>query len=322
MYRIEKYDSLYHKMWNDFVESSKNGTFLFHRDFMEYHKDRFEDYSLMIFDEQKLVAIFPANREGDTVYSHKGLTYGGLVYGNKIKLSGVIKIYNSLLKYFYDNNIVTFHLKPVPSIYHKLPSQEQEYVMFLINAKLSRRDGLSVIDRDVMLPITKSRKEAIKRGKKKDLVIIEEPNFKLFWEEILIPNLKKKHDSEPVHTALEMEYLYKKFPEQIRHFNVYHNNKIVAGTTMFITDTVAHPQYISGQEDKNTLGSLDYLYDYLINLFSDKKYFDFGPSTEEQGRKLNEGILFWKESFGARTMIQDFYEVNTTNPHLLDDTLQ
>ena len=109
-----------------------------------------------------------------------------------------------------------------------------------------------------------------------------------------------------------MTKLQDTFPDNIRHFNVYDGNNIVAGTTIFISENVAHPQYISGNNQKNELGSLDYLYDYLINVvFKDKMYFDFGPSHEENGLKINEGILFWKESFGAKTTVQDSYEIVT-----------
>ena len=73
---------------------------------------------------------------------------------------------------------------------------------------------------------------------------------------------------------------------------------------------------------KNELGSLDYLYHYLITeVFSDKNYFDFGPSHEENGMKINSGILFWKESFGAKTTIQSYYEVTTANYKLLENIL-
>jgi uncharacterized protein (DUF486 family) len=49
-------------------------------------EDRFQDYSLLIFEEDKLIAVLPANRVGETVYSHQGLTYGGLVYKKQTKL--------------------------------------------------------------------------------------------------------------------------------------------------------------------------------------------------------------------------------------------
>ncbi|HQW68620.1 MAG TPA: hypothetical protein PLH25_03065, partial [Flavobacterium sp.] len=79
-YTIKKYNSEYFTIWNAFVSSSSNATFLFHRDFMEYHSDRFEDYSLLVFEDEKLISIFPANRVENTVFSHQGLTYGGFVF--------------------------------------------------------------------------------------------------------------------------------------------------------------------------------------------------------------------------------------------------
>jgi hypothetical protein len=169
---------------------------------------------------------------------------------------------------------------------------------------------------------SKDRKKCIRRSQNSNLVIREELNFELFWNEILIPNLAKKHQAKPVHTIEEITILQKKFPGKIRHFNVYYANKIVAGTTVFITDNVAHPQYISGNERKNELGSLDFLYNHLITVvLRDKNFFDFGPSHEDNGKKINEGILFWKESFGAKTTVQDYYEIKTSDYHLLENIM-
>ena len=74
------------KAWDAFAAASRNGTFLFRRDFMEYHSDRFEDASLLIYDGNKLLGLLPANRsrrDAATVESHGGLTYGGLLLGDK-----------------------------------------------------------------------------------------------------------------------------------------------------------------------------------------------------------------------------------------------
>lgn len=322
MYRIEKYTASYYNLWNDFIQRSKNGTFLFHRDFMEYHSDRFNDFSLLVLEGEKLLAVLPAHISGNEVFSHYGLTYGGLVFTEKTKLTEVIAIFGEVLCYLHSNGIEKLSLKEIPSIYHKYPAGEFAYALFLVNALLSRRDSLSVIDNNAKLSFTKDRKQSIRRGEKHGLKIVEEPRFELFWNEILIPNLAGKHNIKPVHSLEEIMLLHKRFPQNIRHFNVYHNDTIVAGTTVFVTDTVAHPQYISGNTDKNELGSLDYLYDYLINtVFPCIRYFDFGISNEQQGRKLNHGLVFWKESFGARTFVQDFYVVNTANYHLLNDVI-
>ncbi|RZJ64494.1 MAG: GNAT family N-acetyltransferase [Flavobacterium sp.] len=321
-YTIKKFEPSDTNVWNAFVSKSKNGTFLFDRGFMDYHSDRFQDFSLLVYDENELLALLPAHKIDDKVHSHFGLTYGGFVLGEKIKLKEVIWALQAVLKFLSENGIGTFRVKLIPSIYHLFSSDELPYALFVADAKLYRRDSLSVIDLTKPFSISKTRRESIRRGAKNNLEIREESNFKLFWDEILIPNLDKKHEVKPVHSIAEIELLHKRFPENIRHFNVYDNGKIVAGTTVFVSQNVAHPQYISGNDHKNELGSLDYLYHFLItDVFKDAPFFDFGISNEDQGRKLNEGLVFWKESFGAKTVVQDFYEVATANHKLLENVL-
>ncbi len=321
-YTVKLYQENDYENWNAFIGQAKNATFLFHRDFMEYHNDRFQDYSLIVLDGEKWVAVLPANVVGNEIFSHQGLTYGGLVYTEKVKLASVIEILKSILSFLNDNKMEKLQLKLIPSIYHQKPAEELSYALFLAEAQLIRRDSLAVLDLSKPYTISKTRKECIRRGIKNNLVIKEELNFKLFWEEVLEPNLDKKHQAKPVHTIAEIEMLQRKFPKNIRHFNVYQDDKIVAGTTIFISKNVAHPQYVSGMDNKNELGSLDFLYHHLItSVFKEKRFFDFGISNEEQGKKLNEGLVFWKESFGASIIVHDFYEVKTSNYGLLDTVL-
>ncbi|HLA54973.1 MAG TPA: GNAT family N-acetyltransferase [Flavobacterium sp.] len=321
-YTIRPYKPTDYANWNAFVGKAKNATFLFHRDFMDYHSDRFSDYSLIVLDGEKWITILPAHLNGNHVYSHFGLTYGGLVYDEKMKLSIAIDAFRCILQFLEKAGMAKLHIKMIPFIYHIKPAEELHYALFLANAALVRRDSLSVIDLSRPNPATKTRRESIRKGIKNALVIKEETNFRLFWNKILEPNLNHKHSVKPVHTIEEIENLHRSFPENIRHFNVYHNDEIVAGTTIFVSENVAHAQYVSGQENKNELGSLDYLYDYLIReVFHDKRFFDFGISNEDNGRKVNEGLIFWKESFGAGTLTQDFYEVETANHKLLENVL-
>lgn len=321
---IKKYTPDYYFLWNEFVSQAKNATFLFHRDFMEYHQDRFEDYSLLVLDEKnKLVALLPANRVGATVYSHQGLTYGGFILNEKIGLSQTIEVVKKTLAFLYENDIKVLNLKLIPSIYHKIPSNEIDYIMFLLESKLYRRDSIAIVDLAHKLPISRIRKRGIEKGIKNNLVIKEVESFEVFWNEILIPNLEKKYSVNPVHSLEEITYLKRKFPNLIKQFNVYHKDKIVAGITVFEKDNVIHPQYVSGNElFNNELGSLDYLYDYLMSkVYKDKKNFDFGISNENQGKNLNKTLHYFKESFGARTINQDFYEVETANYSLLENVL-
>lgn len=321
-YTIRKYTSADYLQWNDFINQAKNATFLFHRDFMEYHQDRFEDYSLIIENEKGWVAVLPANRVGDEVFSHQGLTYGGLVFKDDLKLEKVILIFKSLSKQLYENRINKLVLKEIPMIYCDFFSDEMKYILFVVEAKLIKRDTLAVIDLSKEIPIAKNRIEGVNRGIKNQLIIKEENDFSVFWNTILIPNLMNKHNAKPVHTLEEIQFLKSKFPSNIRQFNVYKENELIGGTTIFESKNVAHSQYISANSFKNEYGTLDYLHHYLITeIFRNKKYFDFGISNEEQGKKLNGGLSYWKESFGATTLTQDFYEVQTKNYSKLEEVI-
>jgi len=321
-YTVKRYQENDYENWNAFIGQAKNATFLFYRDFMEYHNDRFQDYSLIVLDGKKWVAVLPGNIIGNEIFSHQGLTYGGLVYKEKVKLASVIAVFKSILSFLSDNKIEKLQVKLIPSIYHQKPAEELNYALFLAEAQLIRRDSLAVIDLSKKNSLSKLRKRSIQKGISNDFVIKEVADFEDFWNEILMPNLAQKHQAKPVHSLQEITKLKALFPEKIRQFNVCQNRVIVAGTTVFESENVAHCQYISGKEDKNELGGLDLLFQHLISdVFKNKRFFDFGISNENQGRKLNNGLSYWKESYGASIIVQDFYEVKTSNYGLLDTVL-
>ncbi len=322
-YQVRLYQPQDFSLWNTFTSVAKNATFLFHRNFMEYHSDRFEDYSLLVLDGEKVVAVLPANRVGDTVYSHQGLSYGGLVLNKKTKLSTVILIFKSVLQFLNENFIEKMIVKTIPNFYLDYFSDELEYCLFIVKAKLNRRDALSVVDLSKAILFDNNRMEGVKKGIKNELVVKEESTFDLFWKEILIPNLELKHQSKPVHSISEITKLKNYFPNNIRQFNVYKKEVIIGGTTVFVNNKVVHSQYISGNETKKITGSLDFLYHHLITeVFQENRFFDFGTSNELEGRKINSGLLFWKEGFGAKTVVQNFYEVETKNYTLLETVLK
>lgn len=314
-YKTIKYTSEHYQLWNNFVAQAKNATFLFHRDFMEYHFDRFEDYSLLVFDEKEnLKAILPANISENKLYSHQGLTYGGIVIDASLKLEKFILIYSEILHFLNENMIETINFKLIPFIYCSQPSEEIKYALFSSEAKLTRRDALVTINLQSQFKIDSNRVEGVKRAEKLGLQIKKEINFTSFWNTVLIPNLEAKHEAKPVHTLAEIQTLQVKFPNNIVQYNVYDNNGIVAGTTLFLDKKTVHVQYISAIGDKNQHGALDYLFHKLITEeFKDFSYFDFGISNENQGKNINKGLQYWKETFGARTFTQDFYEVETRN---------
>ena len=185
---------------------------MFYRDFIEYHQDKFHDFSLLIFKNELLIAVFPANKDEDQVHSHQGLSYGGLILPDNISFKDLLYIYKELLKYLNLEGVTKLHIKLLPKIYHTLPSDELKYLFFKTKAQLTRTDVTSVIDAKYKLPLQSSnRKRGLKKALSQDLEVKEVNDFKGFWDIILIPNLKKTHQTTPVHTLSEITQLKSNF---------------------------------------------------------------------------------------------------------------
>lgn len=312
MFQVCKYTNSKKADWDNFIATAKNATFLFQREFMDYHNDRFEDFSLMVYKDEKLYAVFPANKNGENIYSHQGLTYGSFVLQDSAKLKSTFIAFKELLKFIFDEGIKKLDIRIIPTFYNSLPSDELEYVLYKAGASLVKRDVILLIDYQNKLRFQKNRREGINKAKRKNLIVKVDGDYEAFWNKILIPNLKEKHNSSPVHSLDEIKLLAARFPNHIKQVNVYQDDKIVAGTTVFLTKKVIHPQYVSANSNKNELGSLDVLYNFIIDHFiAGRNYFSFNTSSEENGKLLNEGLLFWKESCGARPHVFNNYEINT-----------
>src|SRR5687767_4957765 len=128
-FRIERYDSSQAKMWDEFVRVSKNGTFLFVRDYMDYHSDRFPDYSFIVWGDNAVQALLPATRVEATLVSHSGLTYGGLVFGHDMSLEGMLELFPILRSELVRLGLETLVYKTIPHIYHSSPAEEDRYCL-------------------------------------------------------------------------------------------------------------------------------------------------------------------------------------------------
>lgn len=134
---------------------------------MEYHSDRFTDNSLMFYDSKNsLIAILPANINNNIIYSHQGLTFGGLLIKSSIKQKDVLNIFLAIKDYLKNNKLNSMIYKRIPYIYHNMPSDEDLYGLFRINAKLIRRDVSSAIKIKKQIKYSKGRKWIIKKPRK------------------------------------------------------------------------------------------------------------------------------------------------------------
>lgn len=322
--RVVRYEPEYARVWNDFLSTAVNSTFLFDRGFMEYHADRFVDCSLLVFDGDSLIALLPANIAGDRLVSHGGLTYGGLLVRWGADLQEIANALGGVLRWCEDEGIRTLIYKRLPRIYSRSLDDEIDYLLFVLDARLFRRELSVAVDLGPnALPYRSGRRSSVATAARRGCDVERTDDLRPFWTNVLTPVLEQRHGATPVHSVEEIMLLARRFPENIRQFNVMHGDEIVAGATLFVTERVAHTQYLAVSEEGRRLRALDLLVDYLLrNEFSNKRYFDFGTSSLDEGKAMNSGLHFWKEGFGARGVCHDFYELDTSRSAALDVSLR
>lgn len=310
---IKKYTSSDFDTWNSFAANAKNPHFFFQRSYMEYHKDRFEDFSLMFYDEkERLLTLLPATKHRNTIISHGGLTFGSFIVGEHMTAELMLKVMESLKLYMIETGCNELIYKCIPYIYTKYPSEEDRYALFRNNAELVRRDVSTAIFLPDRYEYSHMRKRIIKKGQRYDVKVRESKDFESYID-MMNKVLEERHGTKAVHTGTELGMLADRFPENIHLYIGELEGKMEAGTVIFDNGSVVHTQYLANSDVGRTVGALDCVIDYLIKeVYADRTYFDFGISNEDNGRYLNEGLIAQKEGFGARAVVHDFYRLALT----------
>lgn len=301
--------------WDDLVRRSRSRHFLFERPYMDYHSDRFADSSLVVFDaDGSPIALLPASREGDVVVSHAGLTFGGLVADASLTTRRTVAVLAAILAHLREGGVRELVYKPVPHIYHAVPNEEDLYALHVLGARLIRRDVSCALRPDLRPAPSKGRRSGVAAAARCGVEVQQSGDFAAFMR-LDAQTLLARHGQAPVHSPEEMELLAGRFPGRIDLHVARAAGELLAGVVTYVTDTVAHAQYIGASAAGFAAHALDAIVDRLIGeVYRDKRFFDFGISTELDGRVLNEGLIRNKESFGARAVVYDRYALDCSSP--------
>jgi hypothetical protein len=311
MLRIQRYDAGQKPLWDQFVGRAKNGVFLFRRDYMDYHADRFADHSLLFFAEDRLIGLLPASAGDGVLTSHSGLTFGGIVTDERMRTPVMVELFGQVKRYLREQGIGRMVYKPVPHIYHRFPAEEDLYALFIHGGRLVRRNIASVLRPGDHPEPTKGRRWSTRKARNNGLDVGESRDFTAFMA-LEEAHLASKYGARPTHTAAEMELLAGRFPDNILLFTATKDGELLGGVVVYVSRQVAHTQHIASTEHGRELGALDRIFEVLLDeVFADRPYFDFGTSNEDGGRRLNVGLIDNKESYGARAVAYDWYELDT-----------
>jgi hypothetical protein len=311
MITVEFYNESHRNDWEALVDSSYNGTFMHKRTFIDYHKDSFEDASLVIYNNEKICGVFPAVRYEDRVVSHPGLAIGGLVYNDRVRGYDLLDI---LIKIKEIYNYLPIIYKTTPSEFQRHSVSDDIWALYNLKAKKISCELSSVLN-----PLTTNyeywpdKKDELSHLKNN--IVLSAMNLsdldlvKEFWEKVLIPNMAK-YNTKPTHTPEDIQYLYNKFPVFVKGLLARHESgKMLGGLIIFRFNKCYHVQYSVTNSKGRALNALTVLHHYMIEtLPSDIHFYSFGKSTEEQGRKLNTNLYYYKNGFGGGSMNYDTYE--------------
>lgn len=312
MIKIKRYSDNYKEIWDRFNREAKNRLFMFDRDYMDYHRDRFQDHSLLFYEDEELIALLPGCEKNQSLYSHAGLTYGGFITGNGMKQHTMNDCFDVLITYGHQMGWNDIIYKTIPHIYHKQPSEEDRYALYANGAKLITVDASTYLNLSAPLKMPKGRKAQIKRAQREDVkirVLADKNDYECFIE---LENevLESRHNTHAVHTAEELKRLHDHFPDNIHLFAAMKNEKMIAGTVIYEYDQVIHTQYMAANDEARVIGALDLTIAAVIETYKEKKlWLDFGISTEHGRIYLNEGLIAQKEGFGGRTGVYDIWKL-------------
>lgn len=300
-WNLKRYTPELAPIWDNFVDQSRNATFLFKRGYMDYHANRFNDCSWLAYKSGKLAALLPANLDTEgRLHSHQGLTYGGWILPkNHFDGNDMLELFSYACNLWREMEIKELIYAPLPDIYALYPSQEDLYALFRLGADICQVSLSETIDLRNPLPYNKMQNRHLAKtaGMMENVKEYDDPSE---FMKLLERCLKERHNAQPVHKVEELQLLKSRFPNEIRIFGIEGETGLSAGVCIYDTGLVAHAQYIATSEEGRERNMLTPLFTRLIrNEFRNRRYFDFGTSCENGGRYLNSGLLRQKASYGA-----------------------
>lgn len=307
MPEVRPYDAADADAWDALVAHSVNGTFLHSRRYLGYHGDRFADLSLMLDGN----AVFPAAEDpadSTRIVSHPGITYGGLVHDGTVRGDAMLDALTAVAEHYKASRYRTLRYKAVPAIYHREPAQDDLYALHRLGARLYRRDLSATVEIAAQTTPRNDRRRNPRVAERRGATLSRDPaHLGAFWQ-VLTDSLAARHAAKPVHTADEMRTLMERFPDSITVETVLVDGEVVGGTVHYRTDRVLHCQYSAASPQGAKAYALDLAFADAIGTCA-VPYYDFGISTEDEGRTLNASLYDFKTSFGARGTVCDFYEL-------------
>lgn len=323
---IQPYQESMAEKWDSFVmQHAMNGTFLHTRRFLSYHpQGRFEDASLMAYNNQELCAVIPAAAQTvdgkRMLRSHPGSTFGGIVAGPEmLRAPRLVELVQTVDEHARGRGFEACEMKLTSDLFSTLPTDALQYALY--HAGYTDETEIAAYlpvagktHGELVADYSFNKRYDLKKCEKAGLSarrLHTREQLETFYE-LLCLNLRK-FDARPVHTLRELlEFHEERLRDETRFIGVYEpDGRMVAGACLFwfAQAGVLHTQYLASAPDVKKYVPSAYLYDSVIRagLEEGAAAVSFGTSTHDRGRVLNTGLIQNKEGYGALHSLNRIY---------------
>jgi len=320
--RIVRYTPDKKKEWDLFVEKSNNGTMFHKQAFLDYHEPgKFNFQHLMFYQGNDLIGVLPGglSADGKKYWSPTGASYGSIV-AEDIPFSLALRMVDALIDYANDNKWEEIFLIPPPIIYNKYYNQHFEYAMLYRNFDFEYHYISHAIDLkkgDIFEDFDKKTQKIIEKIQRDGKLSIRENKDYASFYPILEEN-KAKHGVKPTHSLADLLKLEELIPEHLKLFMIYHDDKPVAGSLLFLPNSkVALCFYIMLLYEYKQMKPV-FLGNYEAALWAQRngyEWFDIGVSQDtssDNPMTPSEPLIYFKERFHARGLLRTTFHYKTT----------
>lgn len=311
--RLVKYSIEYEEEWDDFIRNrSVNSTFLHGRKFYKHNElNAKDDCSYLFYDNNKLIAVFPANqyeKEGKKIlHSYLRSTYGGIVFSDDVTTIDIIAILEQIENEAKILGVSEIIIRPTFSIYNSGLTGSLDYALWKCCFGIKYREVEFAIDLHKYPMYGSSCKRSTAAAYKKGIIVRESNELNHYWD-ILSANLIDRYGVTPVHNIEQIKYLKQLMGDDVKLFAAYLDGKMIGGILCFVSNKyVVHAQYIASNNLYQEYRPLNAVIDTIASWSRDNgyKYFNLGMATEPGGVIINDGLMRFKEGFGARGVLRE-----------------
>ena len=291
--------------WDRFIDSSRNGCFLHRRGYLDYHADRFPDASVVFKKPNGAwLAALPAHLREDTLVSHGGLPFAGLIASPLLSHRDTREIFAALARWMEERALRRLQYTPVPAAWHDRHFEDDLFVLHSLGARCRTMKLSAGFQSPPLPPLSAKARELLARaGRREPCDFAEAPDDAAFWTE-LEGFLQQRHGTLPVHTMGEILLLKSRFPGNIRFFRASRDGVTLGGAVVYFTPRVARTQYLfRNLAHEEAMPSARLILWLAGHPEWRRPWMDLGTSMS--GEEVDGHLLQSKERTGARgTLVQ------------------